>query len=242
VLFSGGLTRSTTLSAFACFVAVAACGSSFDAGTATDAGEAGKGDDSGAPPVEGGGVDSGGGPPTDAGSDAGHPVDAGHADGSKGDAAAEDSSIPAPDGCVLSLYYKDGDGDGYGGTTSTMACAPPDATWVTDPGDCDDSNMDVHPKQTKYFVAGYIPPGMTTKSFDYNCDGVETEQGNPPKEMCMYVAGVCQGAGYLKASPLRTGTGVDPFCGSTIGGSCYINTQTACVPGGAGAMTALPCQ
>jgi len=41
-------------------------------------------------------------------------------------------------------WYLDSDGDGWGGTTSAVACiAPPDH--VANPGDCDDANPAIHP-------------------------------------------------------------------------------------------------
>ena len=44
------------------------------------------------------------------------------------------------DGVSKNTYYKDNDGDGYGGATTQQACTPADATWVLQGGDCDDAD------------------------------------------------------------------------------------------------------
>jgi hypothetical protein len=142
------------------------------------------------------------------------------------DAPARDALDDAPmvtDACLHTLFFLDGDGDGYGGTTTMLACAPPDAgAWVTKGGDCDDSNAIVNPGQTAYFPTGYVPTGKSNASFDYNCDGQETESGNAAKAACKIVNLACVGSGYIEAIPARTGVGVDPFCGSDQSVTCAI--------------------
>ncbi|MBN2800379.1 MAG: hypothetical protein JXX28_14665 [Deltaproteobacteria bacterium] len=50
----------------------------------------------------------------------------------------------ADDG-IPGVWYSDGDGDGYGlSSTMTLGC-PPDPTYVADDGDCDDTNDAVYP-------------------------------------------------------------------------------------------------
>jgi hypothetical protein len=145
-------------------------------------------------------------------------------EGSAGDGSADvqDAQSAADvEACAPILYFLDGDGDGYGGTSTSRACVPPTTgTWVTVGGDCDDSNATVNPGQTSYFAAGYVPPGTTSVSFDYNCDGAETESGSPVKAACAIVNLSCGGSGYLEMSPVRSGPGVDPFCGSTQAVTC----------------------
>ena len=137
----------------------------------------------------------------------------------------------AAEACAPVLYFLDGDGDGYGGTSTSRGCTPPTTgTWVTVGGDCDDSNATVNPGQTAYFAVGYAPPGTTTVSFDYNCDGHETESGNPPKASCQIVDLSCTGSGYLEATPVRSGPGVDPFCDSTEAVTCAL-TDLVCQAG-----------
>lgn len=116
------------------------------------------------------------------------------------------------DGCVVVRYFEDHDGDGWGGTVTTSACAPPDGTWVTKGGDCDDSNPDVHPGQAQFFSSGYVPTGKTEVSFDWDCDGQETESGSPAHASCVVVTLQCVGDGYLPST--SRGAGTDAYCGS----------------------------
>jgi hypothetical protein len=139
--------------------------------------------------------------------------------------AATDSAPDAPadaiEACTPTVFYEDGDGDGYGGTTTWTGCTPPDAGgWVDVGGDCDDSKAQVNPGQTAYFDHGYVPTGQSTTSFDYNCDARETESGASAKAGCHPAGLSCGGSGYLEASPVRSGPGVDPFCGSDQAVTC----------------------
>jgi hypothetical protein len=69
------------------------------------------------------------------------------------------------DSVNLTIYFFDGDGDGYGNTDSVLLfCLPIDTitSWyVGTPGDCDDSNAAVNPSQTEL-------PG---DGLDNDCDG-----------------------------------------------------------------------
>lgn len=61
---------------------------------------------------------------------------------------------------VLSSFYADGDGDGYGNAAiSTTACSAPDG-YVSDNTDCDDTNAGVNPGATE-----------VCNGIDDNCDG-----------------------------------------------------------------------
>jgi hypothetical protein len=157
-------------------------------------------------------------------------VDAGDVDGaeeaSPADARAEDVRADSPplEACTPTTYFEDGDADGYGGTTSAVGCAPPTTgRWVAQGGDCDDSNATVHPGQTAYFAIGYTPSGTTRVSFDYDCDGQESESGAPPKAACAFVSLSCGGSGYLAVLPARSGAGVDTFCGSDEAVTCAVS-------------------
>lgn len=151
------------------------------------------------------------------------------ADAGGGDASADGAADAMEDAeaCAPVVYYLDGDGDGYGGTTTYDGCLPPDSgTWVTVGGDCDDSNATVNPGQAAYFAVGYVPTGKTDVSFDYNCDGEETESGDPAKADCAFVKLSCEGSGYIEATPVRSGVGVDPYCGSAQTVSCVVSSLT----------------
>jgi hypothetical protein len=140
------------------------------------------------------------------------------------EAATEDVACDAP-----VTYFLDGDHDGYGGTSTTIACAPPSSDWITRGGDCDDGNADVNPGQNDFFATGYVPTGKTQISFDYDCSGVEEESGSPVHAYC-HASGLnlCTGDGYVPATPTRTGAGVDAYCGSTETTTCAIQSNLAC--------------
>ena len=87
---------------------------------------------------------------------------------------------------------------------------------------------------------GYVPPGPSATSFDYDCDGVERESGGPPKAACQYADLSCVGSGYLEASPVRTGAGVDPFCGSIETVTCAL-TNLVCQAGAPYAVAPITC-
>ncbi len=210
----------------AALLLVAGCGGSSFIAAPSDGGDAG---DSTAP-------DSAAGVDAPVG-DTARPGDAGSGEA---DATASDVGSPKPDAptptdaaidaeaCASTVYYLDGDGDHYGGTTTSTGCAPPSGgTWITVGGDCDDSNAMVNPGQTGYFASGYVPTGQSDVSFDYDCDGKETESGNSAKANCQEVSLSCVGDGYLPAVPARSGGGVDAFCGSDMAVACAV-TNLVC--------------
>jgi gliding motility-associated-like protein len=63
------------------------------------------------------------------------------------------------DGVVFITYYADADGDGFGGSTSVVACAQPEG-YVTDNTDCDDASATVYPGATE-----------VCNTIDDNCNG-----------------------------------------------------------------------
>ncbi len=100
--------------------------------------------------------------------------------------------------CPKSLFYKDGDGDGYGDATeSKKACEKPQGYSKLD-SDCDDDLKDVHPNQTSYFK----DPISGTKSFDYNCDKkAEAQYPTATVAKCALKGGKCVGGGWLLLVP-----------------------------------------
>lgn len=126
-------------------------------------------------------------------------------------------------------WYRDRDGDGFGGAETQSSCSSPGKEWVTKSGDCNDNDPNVFPGQTKFFTQGYSR--QNTTSFDYDCSGAEEQQsaGFVKATNCTVVNQLCTGTGRLPAQPGRTGPGVDPYCGSTRAVTCAFNNQLQCV-------------
>lgn len=105
---------------------------------------------------------------------------------------------------LCETFYVDHDGDGYGETSTTLrfcevdGAAPP-VGYVTQGGDCCDSDANAHPGQTKYFTSADACGG-----WDYDCDGT------------------IQGSNGVFAS----GTVPATECGTTVHGSCSSCTET----------------
>ena len=139
---------------------------------------------------------------------------------------------PGPPACTPTTYYKDDDGDGFGGTKTTSSCTPPAGRWSTKGGDCDDSSSDVFPGQTAYFDEPYVD-GTGRSSFDYDCTATEDQEPPPRKAAgtCAFglTNGTCKGEGFLPPALGRPpSAGSDPLCGAVRYQSCKF------VPGGSG--------
>jgi hypothetical protein len=177
--------------------------------------------------------------------DATNPSDAGSADAAQVDAAqvdaapdtgatsmeggGADSAIvdagPAPDcgSSAGSFWYPDGDEDGYGRSAEAVqSCGKPlGGTWAQLGGDCKDNDRNVRPGGTSYFGTAYRAADGND-SYDYDCSGAE--EGNPRQlalpNGCDGILDIlnCSGTGYMRE--VRTGTGVNPVCGSTKVGTC----------------------
>lgn len=124
--------------------------------------------------------------------------------------------------CATATYYRDTDGDGFGGGVTQVACTSPGDGWVTKSGDCADDNKDVFPGQTAYFGTAYSKTGGA-HSFDYDCSAKEDEK--PPARKvaaatCAFVGNACTGDGVI-ALP-RSGAGTDPLCGATQYQTCTV--------------------
>jgi hypothetical protein len=142
-------------------------------------------------------------------------------------------------GCEpLSIFYKDGDGDGYGQTGATqLACTKPQG-YADKGGDCLDSNNRVFPGQTQYFAVGYTNASGAT-SYDYDCDGVETEA--PGFVHFTGSCPVCSGIYYVP-----NGNGANKYCGSASAlacgsGSGSISGAGGCMISSASSPATLPC-
>ncbi len=122
-------------------------------------------------------------------------------------------------------YYKDEDGDGFGNSASTLlSCTFPGGKWSVLGGDCRDDLANVKPFSVGspdpplFAGTGYADPNAPQGvSFDFDCSGAE--QADPsnsygPDVDCALLV-TCKGIGYVPVNPARTGSGIDPRCGST---------------------------
>ncbi|MDY6836849.1 MAG: putative metal-binding motif-containing protein [Thermodesulfobacteriota bacterium] len=66
------------------------------------------------------------------------------------------------EGCTI--YYRDGDGDGYGDSTDSQIATSPPYGYVDNDGDCDDSDSSINPGATE-----------VCDGIDNNCDGLTDE-------------------------------------------------------------------
>jgi hypothetical protein len=106
--------------------------------------------------------------------------------------------MPVCDG-PMTVYYIDRDGDGYGDVGSGVEwCAPPPG-YADNHDDCMDDHPEVHPNQDQWYATD-----RGDGSFDYDCDGVETEFYTSTTECNDWN---CDGEGWH-------GTSV-PECGAT---------------------------
>ena len=144
----------------------------------------------------------------------------------------------AGNGCEpASVYYKDGDGDGYGDTGQIVTGCTKPAGYAAVGGDCSDTNKQVFPGQGAYFGTGYATAGGAT-SYDYDCDGAETEApGFTHLENCSS----CNGQTGWRATT-RVGPGLDPYCGSSSRISCGSSSGSGTCAIASSSGTAIPCR
>ncbi len=90
-----------------------------------------------------------------------------------------DGTADGPDAADVTTWYPDRDGDGFGDAGSpVIACTAPDGA-VTDPADCDDAEVTVHPGAAE----------VADDGIDQNCDGEDAQPRVKP-DACG-----CAGAG-----------------------------------------------
>jgi hypothetical protein len=157
---------------------------------------------------------------TDAG--AGADADAAREEAGPTDSGVIDTGPPLDCDGGGTLYYPDGDDDGFGRSAELVKrCAKPaGGNWALRGGDCKDNDPNVYPQQPAYFGMAYMGADGNP-SFDYDCSS--NEEGNPSQQTLEGGCGLlelvaCHGTGYLPRP--RTGTGVNPLCGSTSVGTC----------------------
>ena len=93
---------------------------------------------------------------------------------------------------ALSVYYRDGDGDGYGNPESSTEAPSPPSGYVTDNTDCNDTEASINPGATEIRgndidenCDGIVDPALNTYYQDADSDGYgnpdsSTEAPSPP--------------------------------------------------------------
>ena len=140
-------------------------------------------DCSGVADDNGGECDSGGG-----GTDTGVGSDTADGGGGPPSDTADTGVTVEPSPCDGELWYADLDADGWGDDADTFAGCQPDASWVDQGGDCDDSDPDLSPGATEL-----------CNDVDDNCDG--TVDNSPADDSVWY--GDTDGDGVGSASTFR---------------------------------------
>jgi hypothetical protein len=146
-------------------------------------------------------------------------------------------------GCEpLAVFYKDFDNDGYGLTAMpSSACTKP-AGYAVLGGDCLDTNAGVRPNQTDFTGVGYASAGGST-SYDYNCDGVETEAPGFPHFTSCNADCSSPPQGYNQALPARpAGAGVNAFCGSSSAIGCSSSSGSGSCSGSSTSLAPIRCR
>lgn len=153
---------------------------------------------------------------------------------------------------ACNIFYRDGDGDGYGaaGSTKRVCGSAAPSGYVTDATDCCDADGMVHPGQTGWFTTP-ANVGCGASFYNYDCvNGVESQYGSAiasctttgscttadPKQ-CIAVDGWqtadpgCGNSGlYLDycAVSLPCHCGTEETCGSSCSGPIFKMQQQAC--------------
>lgn len=126
---------------------------------------------------------------------------------------------PAKSCDPLPKWYRDQDSDGFGGSTSVQACTAP-AGHVAKSGDCLDTNAQVFPGQPAFFGTSFLN-AAGLESYDYDCSGVEVEQG--AEHWPGSCGALCEAFGYTP-KPARATPGSNAYCGSTSYRECIDNS------------------
>jgi hypothetical protein len=115
--------------------------------------------------------------------------------------------------CSKSPFYLDADKDGFGNPAVKVdSCAQP-AGYVATGSDCADTDPAAHPGQVAFFNV----PTKGTKTFDYNCDGLEEKQ-HPSPANCILSGMTCVGDGWVGTVPACGTNGTWGKCNKQGGG------------------------
>jgi len=129
---------------------------------------------------------------------------------------ASDAAADAALACDTPIRcYVDADGDGYAKNDgSILACTCPTGHLATAPtsgtADCNDDNPNVHPGVTTFYDTPYcVGAGCATKSFDYDCSGVEEKKETNLFTACSSFLSGCSGAGWAGTAAPACGAAGD---------------------------------
>jgi len=120
----------------------------------------------------------------------------------------DDCDGTADDGLPTTTYYLDGDGDGFGTTTSADFCEDPGVGYATNNTDCNDTNAQINPTATEL-----------CNGIDDNCNN-QIDEGLPFTDYYVDSDGDGYGAGTAAS-----------FCANP--GASYATTNTDCNNGDA---------
>jgi hypothetical protein len=99
-------------------------------------------------------------------------------------------------GTQQAVYYHDADGDGYGGTTTTLACGGAPTGYVAIGGDCCDSDSAVNPGVP---ATAWFTTASKCGTFDYDCDGTATQEFPTVATTCAHSGLFCTDGGWTTA-------------------------------------------
>jgi hypothetical protein len=100
-------------------------------------------------------------------------------------------------GTQQAVYYHDVDGDGYGGTTTILACGGAPTGYVALGGDCCDSDSAVHPGVP---ATAWFTTASKCGTFDYDCDGIATQEFATVAIACSKIGALfCTDGGWTTA-------------------------------------------
>ena len=120
--------------------------------------------------------------------------------------------------CVRVSWYRDADGDGYGGGVAELACEAPGSDWIEEPiGDCDDASADVHPAAPE-----------TCNGIDDDCDDrIDRDDGDLVGASSGYVDADGDGYGTAPLVEVCDLTGTSPVAGDCDDGNADVNPDAS---------------
>jgi hypothetical protein len=141
------------------------------------------------------------------------------------------TACTASDQCksgVCTTFYRDADADGYGNPNSSLRqCGTTvPAGYVTNNGDCCDSDANAHPGQTSYFTSA-----DACGSFDYDCSGTADAEWQGAAVGCTNSGACAQGTQQCNPGTAGWQGGAVPACGVSgtwFIGTCQQNKTTCC--------------